>query len=1005
MIGSSFGRTTAWTTLGLFATFLALDSCRSSKSPPPLSPEAALRSFRVTGPFRIELFASEPHIGDPVDMAFDENGRVYVADMLDHPYDPPPGVKARSRIQWLEDTDGDGVIDRSGTFADDLANVTGILPWRGGLIVTRAPDILFLKDTKGQGKADIRKVLYTGFSTKVIPEGRVTNPRLGIDNWIYVSNSGLEGMITSPDHPERPAVSVRGSDFRFQPDRGIAEPASGPAQFGSTFDDWGNRFITQNTIHIRQVVIPMHYLLHAPLAELPLLAQDISDHGRPSARMFQLTAPQEWRVQRTTLRQKSYDEKHLDRVEQVAGYFTAASGGTAYTGDTFPTPYWNNIFTGDVSGNLVHRDVLKRDGAIFSATRGEENVEFIASTDVWSRPCNFANAPDGNLYMIDMYREFIENPESIPVEIRKNMDFHSGDKLGRIYRIAPLQPRAKHDLKPALGSASIPNLVDTLSSTNGWHRETAQRLLIERRDPSSVALLRAMAEKSDFPQARIRALWTLEGLSVLDPEKVMRALTDPHPEVRRNALQLSEELVKDSRPLRDAVLACVHDSDPHVQFQLALTLGTVEGDSAMSALAALAMQQATDPWFRAAILVSAARSPGRLLELLQARGYSWSDGDLLKGLASLIGSHQNPAEIARFFQTLSLLKPLQPGLEGLAHGLQMTQVKDLYVPGAEPILQRLLGSSSTSVQSASWALVQYLRVPALKQRAVRDALDNRLPNGRRTIAIRALSGGAVSFVGPVLRKILDTHPESEIQVAVVDALARLDGPEVGHMLVSYCNSLEPNARRRAVDGLASRREWLPLLVEALEQRQVPMTALEPDVRVRLFEGADSQTSQRIRKLLQSGSGDRADVVKRYQDVVRMSGDPKRGKVVFEENCGRCHIPGKSGGRVGPDLSGVNNKSKEEILNSILNPSESIEPRFTNYVLTTKDGRTYDGVIAQETPGAITLRAGTDQGDETIPRDRILEMRASSISLMPDGLEESISKQDLANVISYLRGGR
>ena len=938
-------------------------------------------------------------------MAFDENGRVYVADMLDHPYDPPPGAKARSRIRWLEDTNGDGVIDRSGTFADDLDNVTGILAWRGGLVVTRAPDILFLKDTNGDGKANIRKVLYTGFSTKVIPEGRVANPRLGIDNWIYVSNSGNEGMITSPDHPERPPVSVRGTDFRFQPDRGSAEPASGPAQFGATFDDWGNRFITQNTIHIRQVVIPMRYLLRAPLAELPLLAQDISDHGRPSARMFQLTAPQEWRVQRTALRQKSNDENHLDRVEQVAGYFTAASGGTAYTGDTFPTPYWNNIFTGDVSGNLVHRDVLKPDGAIFSASRGEPNAEFIASTDVWSRPCNFANAPDGNLYMIDMYREFIENPESIPEEIRKNMNFRSGDNLGRIYRIVPLHPGAKHDLRPGLGSASTTNLIDALSSANGWHRETAQRLLIERRDPTSVALLRALAEKSDYPQARVRALWALEGLSALDSANVMKALTDTHPEVRRNALQLAEELVKNSRPLRDAVFACVRDSDPHVQFQLALTLGAIEGDSAMWALASLAMQRGGDPWFRTAILVSAARSPGMLLELLQTRGYSWSEGELLKGLASLIGSHRNPAEIARFLQTLSSLKPLQPGLEGLAHGLQIGQVRDLYVPGAEPILQRLSRSSSVSVQTATWALVRHLRVPALNQTALRDALDSRLPTARRTIAIRALSGGSVSLVGPVLRKILETHPEPQIQVAVVDSLAGLQGPDVGHMMLSYCNSLSPDARRRAVEGLASRREWFPLLVEALEQQQLHLSALEPGVRVRLFEGADSQTAQRLRKLLQAGSGDRANVVKRYQDVVRMSGDPKRGKMVFEENCGRCHIPGKNGGRVGPDLSGVNNKSREEILNSILNPSESIEPRFTNYILTTKDGRIYDGVIAQETPGAITLRAGSEQGDETIPRNRILEMRASSISLMPDGLEESISKQDLANVISYLRGGR
>src|SRR5262249_8438687 len=146
-------------------------------------------------------------------------------------------------------------------------------------------DILFMKDTDGDGKADVKQVLYTGFP-KVNPEGRITNLRLGIDNWIYAANNGADGRITSPDHPERPPVLVRGADFRFRPDRGLAEPASGPAQFGLTFDDWGNRFITQNTIHLRHVVVPMSYLARAPLLTVGAVAQDISDHGRPSARMF-----------------------------------------------------------------------------------------------------------------------------------------------------------------------------------------------------------------------------------------------------------------------------------------------------------------------------------------------------------------------------------------------------------------------------------------------------------------------------------------------------------------------------------------------------------------------------------------------------------------------------------------------------------------------------------------------------------------------------------------------
>ena len=241
----------------LIAAVILLAGCSRKKSEAPaLSPEAALKSFRLSDDFRIELFVSEPQVLSPVEMVFDENGRIYVAEMLDYPEDPPPGKPARSRIRLLEDRDGDGRIDQAIMFADQVLEVSGLQPWKGGLIVTSAPDILFMKDTNGDGKADERRVLYTGFP-KVNPEARITNPRLAMDNWIYAANTGSDGRITSPDHPGRPPVLVRGADFRFRPDRGIAEPASGPAQFGLTFDDWGNRFITQNTVHLRHVVLPM----------------------------------------------------------------------------------------------------------------------------------------------------------------------------------------------------------------------------------------------------------------------------------------------------------------------------------------------------------------------------------------------------------------------------------------------------------------------------------------------------------------------------------------------------------------------------------------------------------------------------------------------------------------------------------------------------------------------------------------------------------------------------
>ncbi|MFN7929375.1 MAG: PVC-type heme-binding CxxCH protein [Blastocatellia bacterium] len=459
----------------VFVLLLIFCACKnkSSSEQPAYTAEQSLAAMEFSEDFHAEVFLKEPQVMSPVEMVFDEDGRIYVAEMLDYPDDPPPGKPARSRIRLLEDADGDGKYEKATIFADQVLEVSGILPWKGGLFVTSAPDILYMKDNDGDGKADVRKVWYTGFP-KVNPEARITNLRLGIDNWIYASNHGREGTITSPEFPSMKPLMVRGADFRFNPLTGEAEATSGVAQFGLTFDEWGNRFITENTIHLRHVVLPMNYIARAPLLEVAAYAYDISDHGKPSAQMFPLTGPQEWRKQRTELRQKRYDENGANRKEIVAGYFTAASGSTFYNGDAWPEEYKQSIFTGDVSGNLIHRDVITADGVTFKASRAKDGTEFIASKDQWFRPCNFANAPDGNLYVMDVYRLFIETPESIPEEIKKGMDFYAGDTMGRIFKIVSNKPRTNRNLKPNLSKATTEELVKLLEHPNGWHRTTAR---------------------------------------------------------------------------------------------------------------------------------------------------------------------------------------------------------------------------------------------------------------------------------------------------------------------------------------------------------------------------------------------------------------------------------------------------------------------------------------------------------------------------------------------------
>ena len=963
----------------------------------------SLNSIHLSGDFHVELIASEPDVMIPVEMAFDENGKIYVAEMMDYPEDPPPGKPARSRIRLLEDTDGDGKIDRTRVFADNVLAVSGFMPWKGGLIVTSAPNILYMKDTDGDGKADLRKVLYTGFP-KVNQEARITNPRLSVDNWIYCSNNGSDGRITSTDHPEMPPVLVRGADFRFDPISGKFEAASGAAQFGSTLDDFGHRFITQNTTHIRHVVVPMKYLARASLLEVRAVAQDISDHGRPSAHMYPLTGPQEWRRQRTALRQQRYDENKLNITEQLAGWFTAASGGTLYNGDAFSKEYVGSVFTGDVSGNLIHRDIIQPDGPTFTAHRAKEGVEFLASTDVWFRPCNFANAPDGNLYLTDIYRQVIETPESIPEEIRKKINFYNGDTLGRIYRIVPNHPLRKGDLKPNLGAATSVELVKQLANPNGWHRETAHRLLLERQDHSADAELKNMATLGPSAESRVHALWLLHAYSKLEAAEVATAMKDPDPRVRENALQLSEFFPKDSAPLVKDMITLADDPDPHVQFQAALTIGELKDQHALGTLAHLAHLHSSDSWFRVAILSSVADRASAFFHMLLAKGAGWTDAQLLIDTSALIGGRQNRAELAAWFAALPKIGEPEKCLAGLTRGLRLVGARNLQVPGAEQAFGRLLSSGNDALEQAAWETSRYFELTSLIQRARNEALAPDLAAAIRVRAVGALRGGHFDSVAPDLEKIIQSHPVPEVEAAAVDSLAVFDEPAAGKIILENWRGYSPAARKHAIAALLGRRDRIPLLLKAVADQQVDRAALDAAARSHLYYDPDPVIAAKARSLLESANTDRAKVAARYLDVVKLPGDVARGKKLFEENCARCHEPRRYGGRVGPDLSGINNKSKEELITSILNPSYAIEPRFVDYIVTTNEGRMHDGIIVNETQWAITLRGGSDEGDATVLRKNIASIRASSVSLMPDGLEENLGRQGLADVIAYLRGG-
>jgi putative membrane-bound dehydrogenase-like protein len=979
-----------------------------------LSPEEAIEAFQIAAGFRAELFAAEPHVSDPVEMAFDENGGIYVAEMHDNPDDPPPGQPALSRVVYLEDTDGDGRIDKQTVFADDLLVVKGVLPWKGGLIVTAAPDILWLQDTDGDHRADVRKVLYTGFDTRANMEFRIGNPRLGVDNWLYVANFGMPGEITSPDHPGMDPVIVRGGDFRFHPLRGTAQAANGGSQFGLALNQWGDIFITDNTTHLRHTVIPPGYLARNRFLVADSTAQDISDHGQPAAPVFAISKPQQWRVERTQARQQRYDQTRPGRIEHLEGYFTASCGVTAYLGDNFPEEYAGNIFVADGNGNLVHRDVIRPSGSTYTASREPRNAEFLASTDNWFRPVNFANAPDGNLYVIDYDRQNLEHPEFIPEALRKrlNMDFERGNDLGRIYRIVPSSPKHQRGLRPKLGAASTEELVALMGHPNGWHRETSHRLLIERADPTAVPAIERLFRESTNPVTRIHALWSLEGLEALGEEHVRDALRDEHWAVRKHAVLLAERFL---RALAPDIVRAASDEHPHVRMQALLTLGNLPPSrNVVRALARTVAAEPEDRWMRLAVLSASPDVAKTLAETLLRRHPGFFDAPsegkqaLISGLSQTIGARRRPAELSAWIQSVAANPRMradawqQAGLDGLAKGLALDSGERLRIASIEQPITQMLQQGSAGVQERAAAVTRFFVLPGLVARSLRQAADTSLPIEQRVLAVTTLRGGSFEQVRGVLESILTSPEARPVQQSAAESLASFDAPDTPLILLKGWSGYSAETRRWVTEDLLRHRERIGPLLDAVERGDVDPRGFDEVSRIRMTQFPAPEIAARATALFDVQQGDRQAVVEAHQDVLNLEGDPERGKQAFDRECSKCHLATGERARIGPDLSGVNNRNKDVLLNDILNPSSAIQGRYANYILETSEGRFYDGLIVSETTAAVTIRGETH--DVTVLRGNIKELRTSSVSLMPEGLEESLSRQELADVVSYLRSG-
>ncbi len=974
----------------------------------------ALTTFRLAGGFQLEVVATEPLVSDPVAACFDEFGRMFVAEMHGYPFSQEPtrlnpsggGKEDAGIIRMLEDTDGDGRMDSSVIYADKISWPTSVCCYNGGIFVLAPQHLYYFKDTDGDGKADIREVILTGFG-----RGNVQALANGL-HW------GLDGKITfsagrNPKnvmHRGKPLFPVGSNDLRFDPKTEKFELVTGGLQFGQSIDDWGTRFVCSNSNHIQQVVFPQRYLARNPYIAAPSPIRSIAADGA-SARVFRRSPPEPWRIVRQKWRAEAKGYKLIINddgawefipldpskkkgavpTEYPVGFFTSATGITIYRGNAYPERFRGNAFVGDVGGNLVHRKTVNTDDVVYRAERADPNEEVIRSSDNWFRPVNFVNAPDGSLYMLDMYRETIEHPYSIPEEIKAFLDLTSGHDRGRIYRL--VSPEMKRLRPERLGDMPIVKIASFLNHDNAWHRMTAMRLLSEREDQSVDRALYSILSGSDKAVARMHALYALQNLQLLSPVQIRQGIKDKHPRVRQHAVKLSESFLTDrqSDDILGALLPLIDDPSEHVRFQLAFTLGESADDRAIAGLARILLDARNGKDIQAAALSSVSGTADKLAAHLIAPNESNSARTLalLAQLGQIAGSNPQTATAVRMLASISESEVSTGVQQAILSGLG----KGLAARGST--VRKLVQDKTVSAKAKG-------QIANLFSNAVQSAHDKGKSLSDRESAIRLLAFAGTSTATSALSEFLSPQTAPQLQRAAVASLARHESNDIANTLLEGWKTYGPQVRRDVVDALVQKTSRIQSLLQAVEANVVKRSDLTRDRKQLLMNHPNSTVSTRSRKLFGVDlNSDRAKVVSNYQDALTLDGDIARGQAVFKKICSACHRVGNIGQQVAPDLASVKNKSNADLLVSILDPNREAQPNFNVYTVVTDQGRVYNGIVAAESAGSVTLKRAEGKQD-VILRSNIDQMISTGLSLMPVGLEKDLKRQDLADVIAFVK---
>jgi putative heme-binding domain-containing protein len=959
---------------------------------PALSPAEAIARMKVPEGFQVELVAAEPDLVNPVAMTFDERGRIWVTESLEYPRrSAGPG---RDRIKILEDTDGDGKIDKVTVFAEGLNIPSGIAVGHGGVWVANSPDILFLQDTDGDGKADRREVVVTGFGrddTHELPNSLTWGP----DGYLY----GLNGVfnqshVRSGDRDYKFTCAMFRINPRTRRFELFCEGTSNP--WGIAFDDIGSAFVSACVIdHLWHLTETGYY--HRQGGPYP---------------------PFTWKIGSIA------SFKH-----QKAAY----CGLHYFDSDAYPPEFRRRLYMGNIHGGCINVDTLKRDGSTYEA---EPAPDFLTANDAWFMPVSQQTGPDGCLYILDWYDRYHcyqdagRDPEGI-------------DRLkGRLYRVR--YQHGSHSARFDFAKETDDDLLVQLEiADNNYVRDTIVRLLSERHDPATRLKLQKMILTDLAGQkARMYALRALAGSLVAggacpDGEFLTALISDPEPALRAWAVRIvgnndaeaafapgsEREARRVSTAVRQLVIAAAHDVSPDVRLQAAIAAPKVLGIQAIDALIEILSHSGDDPLIphivwnnllplmedRGATIVSAlSRSsvernpifaefvPRMFDRLLSARTI---DRDALREIFHLAVYAQRSAATQRCLRIL--VERIQ---NRELSGSRLEIVQRTLEPGLHTVLsgphQGPLYLDVTLLE-ASW------RDPEGIQAARQLAADLRTPERQRIAAIEALAAANDTWILKLGETILSAQrPWSPgFRARLITAIARLDAPQVAELVLSHYDRLDPDEKPVAIQALTQRLAWSKRLLAAIAAGRLPAHDLNLSQARKLLAFGDKELIEAVHArwghIRDARDPQREVVIARMRALIRGNhGDAAEGEKVFKRICAQCHRIHGQGNDVGPEITLNGRSSFDQLLSNVFDPNLVIGAAYRAVVVVTKEGRVLTGLLAEDNPRRIVLKM---QGGkmETVPRDDVETFRISNISLMPEQIENQMKPQEIVDLFTFL----